>query len=65
MTDEEFDVYVEQIIVAAKGPTPNESVGNLLDEFKEKAYLSGRHMLIDGVRRVLDGYDDRKARPNV
>jgi hypothetical protein len=63
VTDDEFDAYVSQIIEAAKsGDTADELVGHLLGEFQEKCYLSGRHMLIDSLRRQLDSFDDRPRR---
>jgi hypothetical protein len=59
MDDTHFDAYVDQIIAAAKTEDPKERVAILLGEFREKSYLEGRHMMIDGLRRELNGYDDR------
>lgn len=55
MSDTEFFAYVDQIM----GTKDREMVVNLLCEFREKAYLSGRHMLIDAVRCTLNNFDDR------
>lgn len=56
MTDDEvFAAYVTQIMAAKD----RYAVVHLLSEFQEKAYLSGRHILIDRIRQELNNFDDR------
>lgn len=55
MSDDEFDTYVDRIRAAAN----REATVNILLEFREAAYLSGRHNLIDAVHSTLKSYDDR------
>lgn len=59
MTDEQFDVYVAQIITAAKSDDARDRVGILLGEFQKKCYLSGLYALIDRLRSELNGFDNR------
>lgn len=64
MTDDQFDAYVAQVIEAARSDNKADVatlVSNLLSEFREKAYLEGRHMLIDNLHRAIDQHDDRKG----
>jgi hypothetical protein len=61
MDDRQFDVYVAQIITAARSDDARERVTVLLNEFQEKCYLSGRHALIDRIRSELNNFD---IRPN-
>lgn len=61
MDDKQFDVYVAQIITAARADDARERVGILLSEFQEKCYVAGRHAVVDGLRMELDRFD---IRPN-
>lgn len=54
-----FDEYVRQIIEAASRPCAAETVGQLLAEFQERAYIEGRNILLDSLRRHLDKFDYR------
>lgn len=58
MKDKHFDAYVTQIMAAKDRDT----VVNLLVEFRDDAYLGGRHMLIDALRSQLDSFDNRKRK---
>jgi len=57
MSDDDFSAYIDRIMATKDRAV----VVNLLSEFRDSAYLSGRHMLIDAIHSALCSYDDRQC----